>query len=775
MARSSLLAILTLVVSLLAWQPQAHAQAQQLLPPGDIGRPPADWAVPTAGWEASWTDESGTAMVRLRLTGERQGPFGNFMRSIDATPYRGRSVTLDAKVLVESAGGRAQMWLRVDRPNRQIGAFDNMGDRPISPGFWTAARIRVDVDPDAEWLALGVMSIGSASVLITDVTLTPGPELKAQEPSRPQPLDEQRLTNLVAASRALALVRFFHPSTEATSVKSWDHVAVALMERAERADTPSGLAAALRDVLAPLAPGLVIGTDGAAIPELPLPENATHVLHWRHNGAGTVATRAGGGVYSSTVVRTPLADLTDDMLATRVIVQDLGAGVWCALPRLVPADSLATLPRAALPNPWSNEHDAVRLTATNRATRFAAVATLWGVMQHFYPYFDAPPYDGSTIDWEGELRRGLLNAATDADEVAFERSLRIMLARLYDGHGSIRGPGSRFGSTMPLALAWAGNDLVVSGKGESAPPEITIGDALLSINERPLSEWVLQVSAEISGATDGWVRHLVASQLPRSPFESPDATDPCRAEFQRPDGTRYEALVASASLDRIEEPAFERPANGTELLPGIRYFDLNAAENAALTEAMPALAQADGIVFDLRGYPGSAAYKLMEHLIDGPATSAQWNVPIVTRPDGEGWEWNTGGRWQLKPAKPRLTAQIAFVTDGRAISYAESIMGIVEAYELGEIVGATTAGTNGNVNPITLPGGFVVSWTGMKVLKHDGSRHHGIGIRPTVPVSPTASGIAAGRDEVLERAVEILKARISDSAARGDAEAADSP
>jgi C-terminal processing protease CtpA/Prc len=47
----------------------------------------------------------------------------------------------------------------------------------------------------------------------------------------------------------------------------------------------------------------------------------------------------------------------------------------------------------------------------------------------------------------------------------------------------------------------------------------------------------------------------------------------------------------------------------------------------------------------------------------------------------------------------------------------------------------------------------------MKVLTQDGERHHGVGIRPTVPVVPTLEGIRAGRDEVLERAVELLSSR----------------
>jgi C-terminal processing protease CtpA/Prc len=132
-------------------------------------------------------------------------------------------------------------------------------------------------------------------------------------------------------------------------------------------------------------------------------------------------------------------------------------------------------------------------------------------------------------------------------------------------------------------------------------------------------------------------------------------------------------------------------------------------------------------------------------------------VPIITRPDHLNIvDYDTGGRWDVKPIAPRLKAKLAFLTDGRAISYAESYMGIIEAYRLAEIVGEPTAGTNGNVNPFTLPGSYTIVWTGMKVLKHDGSQHHGIGIKPTVPVARTIKGVREKRDEQLERAIEVV-------------------
>ena len=53
------------------------------------------------------------------------------------------------------------------------------------------------------------------------------------------------------------------------------------------------------------------------------------------------------------------------------------------------------------------------------------------------------------------------------------------------------------------------------------------------------------------------------------------------------------------------------------------------------------------------------------------------------------------------PPSP-TSRQVVFLTDGGAISYAESVMGYVEALGL-DIVGGPTAGTNGNVRRVNLP------------------------------------------------------------------------
>jgi C-terminal processing protease CtpA/Prc len=171
---------------------------------------------------------------------------------------------------------------------------------------------------------------------------------------------------------------------------------------------------------------------------------------------------------------------------------------------------------------------------------------------------------------------------------------------------------------------------------------------------------------------------------------------------------------------------------------------------------VPRLEKAKGIIFDMRGYPGQPGIQALAHLTDNVIRSAKWNIPQPSMPDRLDFPFVESG-WPVQPAKPYFTARRVFLTDGRAISYAETVMGIVEYFKLGEIVGGPTAGTNGNVNPFRLPGGYTIAWTGMKVLKHDGSQHHGIGILPTVPASRTRKGVSEGKDEILLRGLEVVR------------------
>ena len=72
-------------------------------------------------------------------------------------------------------------------------------------------------------------------------------------------------------------------------------------------------------------------------------------------------------------------------------------------------------------------------------------------------------------------------------------------------------------------------------------------------------------------------------------------------------------------------------------------------------------------------------------------------------------------------------------------------------------VGSPTAGANGDITTVILPGDVTVGFTGHDVRHGDGRQLQRVGLQPHVAVTPTIAGIRAGKDEVLERAMDLLK------------------
>jgi hypothetical protein len=103
---------------------------------------------------------------------------GNLMQSFSATAYRGKTVRLRAWVRVEAGtpGDRAQMWLKVYRPNGRAGFYDDMDDRPVRDAEWTNCEIVAEVERDAQFLDFGVRSIGRGRVWVDEVSFEIVPE-----------------------------------------------------------------------------------------------------------------------------------------------------------------------------------------------------------------------------------------------------------------------------------------------------------------------------------------------------------------------------------------------------------------------------------------------------------------------------------------------------------------------------------------------------------------------------------------------------------------------
>jgi C-terminal processing protease CtpA/Prc len=272
-----------------------------------------------------------------------------------------------------------------------------------------------------------------------------------------------------------------------------------------------------------------------------------------------------------------------------------------------------------------------------------------------------------------------------------------------------------------------------------------VGDVLVAVDGEPVAAWYTRRAALQSGS-ERFKRWRV-----RGAFLTGAKDAKVRLRLAR----GAQAVDASLAYDSPQPIGAPRRPQYEEVRPGIYYVDLARIVKAEWDEMLPRLAAAKALVFDLRGYPNSEAKEVVRYWIR-ETDVAQWmNIPRFDQPFAAPTSgWSVG--WQLerdgtldKPAK-------ALLLDGRAVSRAESFAAYFPAQKAGPVVGEASAGANGDVASATLPGGMRFHFTGMLVTRHDGTLLHGEGIKPDIEAQPTPEGIRAGRDEVLERALEAL-------------------
>ena len=429
--------------------------------------------------------------------------------------------------------------------------------------------------------------------------------------------------------------------------------------------------------------------------------------------------------------------------AERPFLADLGRGVSLRLPLALFADTKGTLPHAA-PQGAAFERrkpEGFLPSAEDRATRLADVLLLWAALDRFYPY----PLE----HWPSSLDRALHEAAIDKDVPAFLNTLRRLTADLRDNHVTVSHAGDPADYRLPLLWRLIDGRLMVTW-ADPAASGVHPGDIVEAMDGTPAGEALQKLEPLVSASTPAYRRYRALELLGAGPKGTRHTL-----RIQRGKETMSIALQASAPFLGPDRLRGARPEKIAELRPGLFYIDLDRIGDEDFEAALPRLKDAKGLIFDLRGYPERVSESFLAHLISSPAkTPGTWTT-IRTRPDAAPTLDHLA--WTVQPLSPHLAAHAVFLTDERAYSRAETYLDIVSFYRLGEVVGTTTGGTNGEVDDMDLPGGFHVTWTGSRVVRLSGQELERVGIPPTVPVQPTAAGITAGRDEVLDRAVALFK------------------
>ncbi len=170
---------------------------------------------------------------------------------------------------------------------------------------------------------------------------------------------------------------------------------------------------------------------------------------------------------------------------------------------------------------------------------------------------------------------------------------------------------------------------------------------------------------------------------------------------------------------------------------------------------MDSAAATKGLILDIRNYPSDfVVFTLGQLLVYKKIDFVRFTSGDLANPGAFHW----GPPLALEPGENRYSGRVVILVDEVSQSNAEYTTMAFRASPNAKVMGSTTAGADGNVSQIPLPGGLSSMISGIGVFYPDKRPTQRIGIVPDIEVKPTIAGIRAGRDEVLDAAIaEILK------------------
>jgi len=489
----------------------------------------------------------------------------------------------------------------------------------------------------------------------------------------------------------------------------------------------------------------------------------------RANGQGAIVVEgttaelaAGGSTYTidlgeglDAVVR--IGQLTGGATADTVVPRDASgdAAMRTALawtkrpvsPSTIESGRATYVPAAE--NPYAAMH------YPSMAYRVLAAYRWWNTIHYFYPYRDL-----IGESWSANLPRSIRLLQAARDSVEYGLAVAEMVTYIHDSHGGVARNGAlreylgRSGPAVQIQYVER-QPVVIDVANDSATKAsgIEVGDVILSVDGEAVAARRARIAKFVAYSTPQALDAALATRL----LNGAEGSQARLLVRDRREQTREIVIPRRASFASM----LQYPRGGPilrMLRDNVGYADLSRLTPAMVDSMFDMFKNAKAIILDDRGYPQGTAWSIAPRLTDKKKVlAARFQRPLLTSPDTS--EHTTYAFVQYLPetSKWRYHGRTVVLVDERTISQAEHTVLFLEAANKTTVVGSPTMGANGDVTNVALPGGMYAFFTGHDVRHSDGRQLQRVGIQPDVVVRPTIAGIRARRDEVLEKALEILK------------------
>ena len=399
--------------------------------------------------------------------------------------------------------------------------------------------------------------------------------------------------------------------------------------------------------------------------------------------------------------------------------------------------------------------------------RLAGFIHLWSEVKYNSVFLPAR----TELDWDEVLTEYLPRVQAAKDEYEYCRILKQCIALLCDGHTDVNGPTSPEPVARPnLLIMPIESKAIVAACGNS--PElkaagITPGVEIVSVAGRTVKDVLEKDLYPYISASTPQARDLRAyAQL----LDGPGKTK-VKVAVRSLKGATREVTLERSSGDFLRPPFPSSNDFYRELPNGLSYVRLQSFSGGDVVrrfdEAFGKISSSKGLIIDVRGNGGGStqyASAIAGYLTDKPLAASHWKTRDYRpafRAWGEDEKWFEGDHDQVEPVKGKkpFLGNVVILVNAWVVSAAEDFLVPLHASGRVKLVGEPTCGSTGQPLMVQVTSRITARICSKWDSYPDGREFVGVGIQPDIVVHPTAADIAAGRDAILEKGIEVLSSK----------------
>ncbi len=669
-----------------------------------------------------------------KITSSANGNFGSIAYQIPAN-YTGKTITLEGYMKIQNVeNGFAGLLLRIDGSGGSL-AFDNMQDQGIAgTRDWQKYGITLDYPAEATAIYVAGILTGDGEAWFDDFVVTIDGEdiqtlkqverelLKADmdkefDEGSKITIDEltpQNIEDLELLGRVWGFLKYNHPAI-AKGNYNWDYELFRFLPEYLMAQNDGD-----RDNL------LITWIDSLGQVEKcstckPADENAKLKpdLKW--------------------------IDSQEEGLKSKLLYVYNN-------PSQGPHYYIAMFPGVGNPE-FKNENMYANMPYPDDGFRLLSLFRYWNMIHYFFPNTHL-----MDEDWNNKLREYIPVFLNAKSELEYELAAVQIIGDIQDTHANIWGGADRIAEwkgiySPPVHVRFMENKLVVTDYYNAELKDnagLEIGDIITTINGKSVDEIIEEKSPYYPASNVPVQLRDISPDLLRS------NTPAIEIQYITGNSETKSKTLKLYSKDSLNIYHWYRANNDKcfkMMENNIGYVTLQSITEDDIPKIKEEFKDTKGMIIDIRNYPSSfVPFSLGSFFVSTSTPFVKFTNGNIDNPG----EFTFTDNIEIPNEGETYKGKLVVLVNELSQSQAEYTAMAFRAGDNTTIIGGTTAGADGNVSTIMLPGGLRTMISGIGVYYPDGGETQRIGIVPDIEVTPTIEGIRAGRDELLEKAIEVI-------------------